>query len=205
MKSSKPLWETVKADPVSRALGVVLLILLATLVLGAYGTYLLYSDLRAQRREHNKRISELSAEVEQYKYELRNVSTELTTAQRQTLSKSTDAALLQSKIQVNAACEDRKEKGPNSLELYNFSFSLTDLDEVFRRIKSVDYFLDHPSFRQKDLISTDPLTNFQKSYKGWGCLDSVLVKITFDDPSLHAAPIDFNQCKSLQNQSCSER
>jgi prokaryotic YEATS domain len=204
MKSSKSLSETVKADPLSRALGVVVLVLLATLVLGAYVYYLLYSELRTERGEYNKRINELTAALEQSKYALRSVSPELTAGQRQTLSKAADATFLQSNIKVNAACEKLKEKGPNGLELYNFTFSLSDLDDVFRRIKSVDYFLDHPSFTQKDLISTDASKNFLKSYTGWGCLDSVLVKIAFDDPSLRAAPIDFNQCKALQNQSCSE-
>jgi len=203
MRYSKSLWETAKADPASRGLGVLLVVVLATLILGGYALFSLYSELRTERQQSHKRISELSTEVEQYKYALRNVTPDLSASQKETLSKSAQAALLQSKVQVKAACEDLNAKSSNDLELYNFTFWLADIDDVFRHIKSVDYYLDHPSFTQKDLVSTDASTNFKKGYKGWGCLDSVLVKISFDDPTLRAAPIDFNQCKALQSQSCS--
>jgi len=204
MKSSKPLWETVTDNPTSRALIVLLVFLLATLILGAYGFSLLYSDIRVERDQYKKRIADLSAEVEQYKSALRNVSPQLSPAQQRDLPKPADAALLQSKLQVHAACEDLKKKGPNQLVLYYFTFWLTGPDEVLSRINSVDYFLDHPSFTQKDLISKDRLSGFRQGYNGWGCLDSVLVKISFSDSSLHPTPIDFNQCKALENQSCSE-
>jgi hypothetical protein len=194
----------VRGDSMSRALLVIVGALLVTLLLAAYGIYRQYDEFQNERRQYNSQISQLKAEVSQYRSALRSVAPDLTAAQKQTLTKNVDAAILQSKINVNAACEDLKTKGANGLEIYKFRFWLSDAADALRQIRSVDYFLDHPTFSQKHNISTDPSTNFEQSYRGWGCLDSVSVRITFDDPSVQPAPIDFNQCKALQGQSCSE-
>jgi hypothetical protein len=188
----------------SRALLVIVGVLLATVLLAAYGIYRQYNEFQVERRQYDSQISQLKAEVSQYRSALRSVTPDLTSAQKQTLTKNVDAAILQSKVNVNASCEDLKTKGANGLELYKFGFWLGDAADTLRHIRSVDYFLDHPSFSQKHNISTDPNANFELSYRGWGCLDSVSVRLTFDDPSIQPAPIDFNQCKALQGQSCSE-
>jgi outer membrane murein-binding lipoprotein Lpp len=84
MQSSQSLSETVAADFLSRALLVIVAVLLATLLLAGHGIYWQYSEFQTERRQYNSQISQLKAEVAQYRSALRSVTPDLTTAQKET-------------------------------------------------------------------------------------------------------------------------
>ncbi len=71
-------------------------------------------------------------------------------------------------------------------------------ETVARRVASVSYEFNHPTFPERFLNSRDVSNRFEVSYGGWGCLP--LVKIVVKQKSGDVDPIYFNMCDEL-NQS----
>jgi uncharacterized protein YoxC len=78
---------------------------------------------------------------------------------------------------------------------YEFSAELRAKSEVLSKIDKVDYFFDHPTFRQPHMESNNPANNFRVSYVGWGCLSRVEVTIFFKDGGKRSST--FDMCSQL--------
>lgn len=82
------------------------------------------------------------------------------------------------------------------LPLFTFYLHLKTIDSIKNTIANVDYFFNHPTFRQKHNISKDPSNDFKISYTGWGCLDTVTIAITKKDKSTDT--MYFRMCNNLK-------
>ena len=69
----------------------------------------------------------------------------------------------------------RTSRGPEQ----RFRFRLAAEPELLEKIRNVVYFMDHPTFTQKNYPSSDASSGFEQSYVGWGCLQDVVVTIHF--------------------------
>ena len=78
---------------------------------------------------------------------------------------------------------------------YNFTIYINSPPELLNNIKKVTYDFNHPTFKDPHREVSDPKTRFACFYVGWGCLDSVVVKVFLKDNTEHS--IDFDMCKSL--------
>ena len=85
-------------------------------------------------------------------------------------------------------------RGASGSQSYNFTVWLEGPTEATRRIVSVDYFFDHPSFNHPHFVSTSG-PDFLQGYNGWGCLDAVTVTIRWASGAKSSIP--FNQCRAL--------
>ena len=79
---------------------------------------------------------------------------------------------------------------------FQYFLCLVVVDSLKSKIKEVNYFMDHPTFRQKRYTSTTAADSFKVSYKGWGCLSKVDIyvkKFNIDSDTLV-----FQMCEKLQ-------
>jgi transcription initiation factor IIF auxiliary subunit len=60
---------------------------------------------------------------------------------------------------------------------YDFSLWLDVPNEQKSRIKKVTYVFNHPTFNNKVFVSNNQANGFMVSYRGWGCLSNVTIKI----------------------------
>ena len=60
---------------------------------------------------------------------------------------------------------------------YDFKLWLDVPAEQQKKIKRVTYVLNHPTFTQKEYVSTKVPEGFPISYQGWGCLNTVTIRI----------------------------
>jgi hypothetical protein len=56
--------------------------------------------------------------------------------------------------------------------------------------------MDDPSFSDP-LLKTSPADGFKGSYKGWGCLEQVVVLIEYVDTNRSPEITEFDMCKAL--------
>jgi hypothetical protein len=80
-------------------------------------------------------------------------------------------------------------------KLYNYTIWLDLTDKQKKQIHEVEYQFDHPSFKQKTQVSSDAKKGFLVSYKGWGAIDSVPIKVRYNDG--HSAGTDLDMIKAL--------
>lgn len=78
-----------------------------------------------------------------------------------------------------------------------YSFKLW-VEQTGRRdeITSVDYNFNHRSFIDQKTSSNNPDNNFEVGYKGWGCLQAVIITIKFRN--METREIFFNMCERLE-------
>lgn len=79
---------------------------------------------------------------------------------------------------------------------YQYFLSVKFAANLKGKIKKVDYFLDHPTFRQKHYYSTIEKDSFTVYYKGWGCLS--IVKILIEQVNNKKDTIAFEMCNNLR-------
>ncbi|HRI07066.1 MAG TPA: hypothetical protein PKW35_04570 [Nannocystaceae bacterium] len=79
--------------------------------------------------------------------------------------------------------------------LYDFSVWLDMPAGVADQIERVTYLLNHPSFRDQNRTVTASEGGFRVSYRGWGCLDSVVV--TLQHKTGERDKMVFNMCDLL--------
>lgn len=63
-------------------------------------------------------------------------------------------------------------------------------------VASVTYRLAHETFKNP-LMTTGPERQFVATYDGWGCLNTVIVLVEFQDPEKVPALAQFDMCKAL--------
>lgn len=85
---------------------------------------------------------------------------------------------------------------PGGTQYYDFSIWLGLPSREAGRIGRVSYEFNHPTFTQPRASSTNPADGFRVSYRGWGCLNSVIIQIETTDGSTER--IDFDMCKELR-------
>lgn len=85
----------------------------------------------------------------------------------------------------------RTSNGPE----FTFRFWLTGPAERLGQIREVVYYMDDPTFKQKEYRSREASSGFAQSYTGWGCLVNVGVTVNYMDQ----APERFNvdMCAAL--------
>lgn len=169
------------------------------------------------------RLSHINTELEQTKQELRKTETELAERRAETArldeqikDKQTEFEQLKNNVQNFSystslgGAQTNVTLGVKGSELYEirasahpaaggslyvFSAELNASPDVLSRIEKVDYFFNHPSFRQQHLVGTNPADKFRVSYTGWGCLDQVVVTVYFNDGETRQS--DVNMCNYL--------
>jgi len=77
---------------------------------------------------------------------------------------------------------------------YDFSLWLDVPVEQRQKIKRVTYVLNHPTFSQKEYVSTKTQEGFPVGYQGWGCLNTVLIRI---ERQGGGSQITFRMCDEL--------
>lgn len=87
------------------------------------------------------------------------------------------------------------QTAPNGQPLRRYTLSIDVPTGRMNEITKVDYFFNNPTFVVQHLDSSDAATHFQVEYRGWGCLQNVIITIY----RASGAPVvlDFEQCKSL--------
>lgn len=82
------------------------------------------------------------------------------------------------------------------LPQFQYSLYIVVDDSLKNEITSVDYYLDHPSFTNKHLISRNSIDSFKVKYIGWGCLDTVNIYIQKKNNSFDT--LNFSMCENLR-------
>jgi hypothetical protein len=78
---------------------------------------------------------------------------------------------------------------------FTFGFSLSGPEERIRQIRQVVYYMDDPTFKQKEYRSVEASSGFAQSYTGWGCLRRVGVTINYRDGASQQFTVDM--CAAL--------
>jgi hypothetical protein len=81
-------------------------------------------------------------------------------------------------------------------DIYDFSLWIDSPNEQKVQISKVIYVFDHPTFKTKEFTSSNQADGFKVSYRGWGCLSNVTIKIESRDVS---SQIRFNMCEALKD------
>lgn len=95
-------------------------------------------------------------------------------------------------VQPRASAKPLGSKGSYSFELW-----LDVPEDRAREIQRVTYVMDHPTFRQKELVSEERSTGFKTGYVGWGCLDSVDVTLRLANEK--SETLNFDQCSAISH------
>ncbi len=97
--------------------------------------------------------------------------------------------------EVKATARATGAKTPQGYPVYKFSMYINSPPELLHSITKVTYEFNHPTFSKPLHEVTDARSKFATFYTGWGCLNSVLVKVYLSDNTLQT--IDFNMCKNI--------
>jgi len=115
-------------------------------------------------------VSKLESRIQQLNLELKKVTSE--------------------KVALNSFLDQYESPGDNtkitpkaSVEgvenNYHFTIWLDMTDKQLKKIKSVEYFFNHSSFKNPRVLVDNPAGGFKTTYTGWGCLDNMPITITF--------------------------
>jgi len=102
------------------------------------------------------------------------------------------SALAEPKASARALPELTTTEGQ---QIYDFSLWLGLPGADKGRIRKVSYEFNHPTFRQKTMVSSNAEDGFKVGYRGWGCLNSVIITLVLRD--VPAERIDFDMCRAL--------
>jgi hypothetical protein len=95
--------------------------------------------------------------------------------------------------QFQLSATSKAEQGGNR---YNFTLAIQVPSSLKENIASVDYDLVYEP-NPLVLIGTDPNTNFQANYEGWGCYRNVEVTLVFKNSAMPPRNKLFNMCSVL--------
>ncbi|MFD1874496.1 pYEATS domain-containing protein [Hymenobacter bucti] len=79
---------------------------------------------------------------------------------------------------------------------FAYYIGLNVADSLKSSILTVDYFFDHPTFKKKHQTSNNAADSFRVSYRGWGCLDNVLISISKSNGVKDT--LNFKMCSNLK-------
>lgn len=152
---------------------------------------------RADLILENKKLADqgalLTGQVSLYEKSYTTVRKTLAALPRSTSTAVTEV-LPFAAVAVPVATSELISKGGRK-PTYRFSISLTIPPERKDQVAKVVYAFDHPTFKTKTMESSDPSTNFQVSYLGWGALENVT--ITIDTRDGRTEQIPFNMAHAL--------
>lgn len=83
-------------------------------------------------------------------------------------------------------------------QVYDFRISLTGPPAQLSRIRRVVYEFRHPSFEKQEYESEDVTDGFAQSYRGWGVLNTVVVRVYLEGGTDY--PIYFNMALALDRE-----
>lgn len=78
---------------------------------------------------------------------------------------------------------------------YHSQIRLSGIEDLKDDITEVVYDRNDPTFKQRFQVVKNKASSFASEYRGWGCLDHLLITIHFKDNS--TKQIDFSMCKQL--------
>ena len=81
-------------------------------------------------------------------------------------------------------------------QIYDFSVWLQIPVLVKDKITKVEYFFDHPSMLKKMRESMEGSNGYSVSYRGWGCLNPIDIRIHLNDSEIYE--LVFDQCTGAQ-------
>lgn len=87
---------------------------------------------------------------------------------------------------------------PNGRQIYDFSIWLQVPVMLRDKITRVEYSFDHPSMIKKTRESSEISNGYSVSYRGWGCLTAIDIKVHFQAGEIYW--LVFNQCTGEQTQ-----
>jgi hypothetical protein len=101
-------------------------------------------------------------------------------------------------IHFTAQARDLHMKGFKGNPVYEFSLlpEPASLPTGQAAVAKITYRMDDPSFNDP-LLKATPADGFRGSYKGWGCLEQVVVLIEYVDPDRSPEIAEFDMCKAL--------
>jgi len=85
---------------------------------------------------------------------------------------------------------------PEGRQIYDFSIWLQIPVLLKDKITKVEYFFHHPSMLKKMRESTEVSNGYSVSYRGWGCLTAIDIKVHLNDGEIYG--LVFNQCTGEQ-------
>lgn len=148
----------------------------------------------AQLEAERARLLEQGKLYEQSRAEVRQSLTKLGASVRDPAEQKQLAAAFP--ITAVAAPKASAEKIAGSDKLYTFAAWLEVPKERAPEIARVRYRFDHPTFRVKELSSTDARRNYRVEYKGWGALTHVVITIELRDGREEQMPWNMHQAIS---------
>lgn len=83
----------------------------------------------------------------------------------------------------------------NGLPLYDFILSVSVPEARKSEITEVQYNFNHPTFVNQNQTSKDASNGFAVSYRGWGCLSLVTIRVVLKKGD--TVPLYFDECKAL--------
>jgi hypothetical protein len=152
-------------------------------------------SLTSQAVSTQKQIEVLRANMRQLKRSYARLDTVVAASKNQKLRRAYAEAVPLITVAKPRAQAISSEKGTDERPLYDFSLWLDVPEGRKHEIASVEYEFNHPTFVQKTQRSSNPSDGFRVSYLGWGCLQSVLVRIHLKDGS--TTTIDFDMCEAV--------
>jgi cell division protein FtsB len=144
--------------------------------------------LRGQVDTYAKILNQVTTDVKQYG------GAQLQKTVQQATSITTEVKLQASKTAVPG------NFNPNGAQIYDFKLWVDASRETLARISSVRYEFNHPTFPPKLRVqeSSNRDDGFPVSYRGWGCLSSVIVTFNIAEPKGPPPKIDFDMCAALR-------
>ncbi len=139
-------------------------------------------------RKMEERVAELAAEESQLKEKIEHQKAQI---KQYEWASSPQAITAQTKaVELNGI------KDPSGRQVYDFSIWLQVPVLLKDKIKQVQYVFDHPTMLNKTRESTEASNGYSVSYRGWGCLKSMTIKVFLKDGESHE--IQFDQCSGEQ-------
>ncbi|MFT4576201.1 MAG: hypothetical protein ACI9SI_001120 [Polaribacter sp.] len=80
-------------------------------------------------------------------------------------------------------------------QVYDFNLWITSSQFTLNKIKKVEYTFKHKTMLLKKRDSKNKSNSFLVSYRGWGCLKFVIIKVTYIDNTTET--INFDMCSAL--------
>jgi hypothetical protein len=100
-------------------------------------------------------------------------------------------------LPITTAVSVKSEALSKGLGRYTFSLYIQGNPDSLKRIKSVQYDRNHPTFTQKTMSSDEQQGGFRVTWEGWGCLTSIIVTFIPTDTSEKPEKTVFDMCANL--------
>jgi hypothetical protein len=171
-----------------------LIVFVVLIILSASGL----NSLETKRKKLGKEVGELekkSAQLAELNDSLNRANSGLKAFQRERVEAAVGqySSPLQDSIAVKASARSLGEYADGTPR-FDFSLWIEAPAGVMRRITRVEYYFDHPTFKQKLYTSRNPADGFKVNYESYGALRLVTVTVRTADEEVR---IPFNMVAAL--------